>query len=868
MPVLVGPLQALLAILPGILVALGGGILALFRPSVIKRLAQLLWSQKVAVAVCAVAAWGIVELYGLAFPHRAEAVSAASGGAGWPLWRGGADRRGFVPGQEDPLEGGVVWSFSRDGIKAFYASPAIAGNRLYVTSGRYEYFRNEGAIYSVDTDTGQLVWAFRAGGYRATFSSPAVSGKYLVVGEGLHMTDDARVFCLDVEQSEKRREGVKLWEYRTRSHVECSPCIDGDRAYIGAGDDGFYCFALEPDGRGEARVLWHLEGSKYPDCETSPVAYQGRVYFGLGIGGQAVCCIDAQTGAELWRIPTPYPAFGSPAIAEGKLFVGMGHGDYVNTAEQVAANLRAKLRQEGKSEAEIEEATRDIRSVGEVWCIDLATHQVEWKIPLGGTVLGAVAAADGRLYFGSRDGYVYCASTRGALMRKWNAHAPIVTSPAVGEGHVYAMTESGQLYGLALSELSPVWGVPLNSPSFSSPVVAHGHVYVGTANYGLLCVGQPSRQEEQAIWAGPLGGPGKWGQADRSLLPLRGQYAWSYPETPEAEGNQAAASRVHAPAAYLNGAFYVGLDREGTHGLARLKPANDLSQAPALEWFAEAQNPVYLSPAVTDDAVFFVDGRPSDSGRALRCLDPATGRERWQHPIAPDAAGDFVIAHDAILIADTAAGLACLGLDASAPPKEIWHADVGPCVGPIALAGDIAVAAVGSPASLVALDAFNGAVLWSRPLPSAPTTGPAFAGGKVWVGQPNGLQGYGLVEGVAPSSLDCGSAPAALVHDATRLACVTDAGELIFVDPQAAREVARIKEGVRALPPLLAGSACLYVTENALQLYDFETQKSTQWAQMRSSWPGVVLTPMIMVQSHVFLATDMKGFVCMRPRSR
>jgi len=333
-PVLVGPLQALLALLPGILLAVGGSIVALLKPSAIKRLFGLLWSQKLIVAPVLLALWGMTRLYSFVAPSHAPDVSAAQAAEDdqWPVWRRGPERRGAGPDAVGPAHGNVEWSFAEDGIKTFYCSPAVVGNRVYATSARYEYFKDEGGIYGIDADTGLRVWQHRTGGYRATFSSPSVSGRYLVVGEGLHLTDDARVFCLDVEESERRREAVVLWQYRTGSHVECSACIDDGRAYIGAGDDGMYCFALEPDESGQARVMWHLDGAEYPDCETSPVVHEGRLYFGLGVGGQAVCCVDAETGAELWRIPTPYPVFGAPSVADGKLYVGMGHGDFVNTA--------------------------------------------------------------------------------------------------------------------------------------------------------------------------------------------------------------------------------------------------------------------------------------------------------------------------------------------------------------------------------------------------------------------------------------------------------------------------------------------------------------------------------------------------------
>ncbi len=546
-PVLVGPLQALLVVLPGILIALGSLFITLFKPSTVKRLLLLLWSQKfvvVPVLLLAVAAsWGLTALKPLIFPAVALDVGAASDGE-WPVWRGGPHRRGAVLDAEGPAHGNVVWSFVHNGIKDFYCSPAVVGNRVYATSARWELFKKDGAIYSLDADTGKLVWAFDSDGYRATFSSPAihrdeVTGKrYLVVGEGLHLTNDARVFCLDIDASEKAHQGVVLWSYRTKSHVESSPCIADGKVFIGAGDDGLYCFNLQQEGR-EAQPLWHLHGDRYADCETSPVYDEaeggeaggdarGKVYFGLGISGQAVVCADAQTGEELWRVDTPYPVFGCPSIAEGKLYCGMGHGDFVNTAEQVAANRRVKLTEAGKSESEIAKDVAKIRPVGEVWCIDLVSHEVDWKFPVGRVVLGAVAVDGDRVYFGSRDEHLYSVSTDGKTSRKWNARASLVTSPAVAGEYVYTVTETGHLHGLDKEKMTPVWDVSLNAPSFSSPTVARGHVYIGSTGNGLLCVGKPGRDKVAPLWAGAFGGAGKAGWTDDSMLPGSGSYAWGY----------------------------------------------------------------------------------------------------------------------------------------------------------------------------------------------------------------------------------------------------------------------------------------------------------------------------------------------------
>src|ERR1043166_8209681 len=78
------------------------------------------------------------------------------------------------------------------------------------------------------------LWRYAPSDFRGTFSSPVVKDGRLVCGEGLHQTADARISCLDLA-------GQRLWELRTKSHVESTACIEGGRVYVGAADDGVYC---------------------------------------------------------------------------------------------------------------------------------------------------------------------------------------------------------------------------------------------------------------------------------------------------------------------------------------------------------------------------------------------------------------------------------------------------------------------------------------------------------------------------------------------------------------------------------------------------------------------------------------------------
>ncbi len=359
-----------------------------------------------------------------------------------------------------------------------------------------------------------------------------------------------------------------MWEYRTKSHVESSPCIADGKVYIGAGADGMYCIALKPKSGNEPDVLWHLEGEKYPDCETSPIVHEGKAYFGLGLGGQAVVCVDAATGKELWRTKTPFPVFSSPCIADGKVFVGMGHGNMVLTAEDLRDQAIKKLREAGASPEAIAEA-RKMPLHGEVWALDLATGKVEWTYKTDRTIMGVIAAAGKRLYFGTQGGNFYCLSTDGkSLGTPFNARSQINASPAIGAQHVYFVSQEGQLYALDVRTLRPKWEMPIATAGgmfVSSPAVGRGHVYVGTDADGLVCVGRAVEQKKKIyVWAGALGGPGETGWTDGSPFPHNGKRGWRYPAKTGPDG-----AAMVAPAAAMGKAVYVGLQDATRKGLAK-----------------------------------------------------------------------------------------------------------------------------------------------------------------------------------------------------------------------------------------------------------------------------------------------------------
>ncbi len=64
--------------------------------------------------------------------------------------------------------------------------------------------------------------------------------------------------------------------------------------------------------------------------------------------------------------------------------------------------------------------------------VGLRSAALAWKFSTGGAVLSCPAIGlDGRILFGSADGYLYAVSSEGRLLWKFSTQSAIVSSPRV-----------------------------------------------------------------------------------------------------------------------------------------------------------------------------------------------------------------------------------------------------------------------------------------------------------------------------------------------------------------------------------------------------------------------------------------------------
>lgn len=876
-PILIGPLQVLLAILPAILVAIGGALIAMLKPSSLKIGLQVLWRNKwamlITLAVIGAGIYGFSKIPG----GRQGQAGVYRGKAEWSMFRGGPERRGAQAGDTtaEPAGGGTVWSFARR-FKTFYSSPALVGNRVLASAAKKEVFADQGAIYCLDAENGAVVWEYAPADLRATFSSPSVAGKYVVCGEGLHLTTDARIVCLSFET------GKKLWDVRTRSHVESSPCIAGDMVFCGAGADGVYGLRLDPPA-GASPVVWHIKGlvrgNALFHCDSSLAAADGRVYLtsaALREGDwNGVACLDAATGRELWHVDTPMPVWGSPTIVGDRLFVGMGNGNYVESAEQYWARKQEELRSRGMSRKEIDELAPKYVAGGALWALDARTGGTLWTRTLRQTLLGCVAAADGRLYFAAMDGLFMCVTQDNELLGEWEAHEGLKASPAVGRQYVYVVTESGRLFGLDRRTLRPVWRTSLGEGDLftSSPVVGGGHVYIGSPEKGLLCLGTPPDRLPESFWPGRRGGAGRSGWLDGSALPSKGAFAWRWPaDEAVAEGSNAA-PRCVTPTAFLDGTLYATVALAGRTGLVALA-VGGLSregEAPARvpetnKWFVATALPVQGAVAATTGRVYFVEGPPGQAGRSLRCVSATDGRELWRAPVDADASGELLLTPSRLFAFVREGQLACLETGGAEAGRERWSAAVGRAVGPPCPAGGLVLAATAD-RGVAGIEAGNGRIRWWQTAPQPVLSAPVANEDVAVVAAPDGLIGLSLDNGAELWRVPCVPSDAPLCADEERVAAATTGGEIVAV-AWTGKVTFRIPGALPGYPPSLLGDTLLFASRSgALQKAGLGRESAVErW--LDAKWMGTLAAPPVLGDGLVYFSTVEKGLICAKPQGK
>jgi outer membrane protein assembly factor BamB len=213
------------------------------------------------------------------------------------------------------------------------------------------------------------------------------------------------------------------------------------------------------------------------------VIRDGVAYIGSGLNGSAVVALRTEMEEQLkgkglkrlvWKTDTPYPAVGAVTLVDDLLLIGCGNANYVFMSPDPK---------------------------GVVLALDRATGEVRWQTDVSNSVLGAIAARDGRAVCAVLGGELVALDLKAEGKVLWNTQirerSLLKAGPALTENHVYVLTHDGYLCVVDAANGEVVEEHYVNAPDKPGEMglsVAGGNVYVGSETGGLRCfVGEDVR---------------------------------------------------------------------------------------------------------------------------------------------------------------------------------------------------------------------------------------------------------------------------------------------------------------------------------------------------------------------------------------
>ncbi len=220
-------------------------------------------------------------------------------------------------------------------VGAIVGSPAVANGYLYFGS-------SDQYLYAVNTVTRQLQWKKETGG--KIWSTPVVYNGTIYIG-----SFDRKLYAFDALT------GTKKWEFEAGGAIVSTPVVYNGTLYFGSLDRKIY--AVNADTGKKLDGFKPFEAGNW--FWSKAVAYNGNIIDCSLDGG--VYAIDAGTGAEMWSVKVNGSIRGNPALVNNLLVVGTDEGN----------------------------------NKGNIYCINVDTHQEAWNYLNGAETMPAIHASIG-----------------------------------------------------------------------------------------------------------------------------------------------------------------------------------------------------------------------------------------------------------------------------------------------------------------------------------------------------------------------------------------------------------------------------------------------------------------------------------------
>jgi outer membrane protein assembly factor BamB len=252
-------------------------------------------------------------------------------------------------------DGALVWSLDLLGTlgvspnQASASSPLVAGDLVFIVTGqgannKTGVVKNPAApsFIAVNRSTGKLAWQDSSPGAKILTGQWGSPGYGVVAGQPQVAFPGGDGWLYSFEPAT----GRLLWKFNCKAHEKpapngepetafnlvAAPVFAGHHVYVaigepeaGSGPGALRC--IDARQRGDVTKtaeVWRLDGEEFNDSLSTVAVHDGLVYAADAPG--FLNCIDAETGKRLWWHDHLSNIWGSPLVADGKVYLQTGEG--------------------------------------------------------------------------------------------------------------------------------------------------------------------------------------------------------------------------------------------------------------------------------------------------------------------------------------------------------------------------------------------------------------------------------------------------------------------------------------------------------------------------------------------------------------
>jgi outer membrane protein assembly factor BamB len=277
-----------------------------------------------------------------------------------------------------------------DPFDTYLSSPVVTEGSVYFGSG-------DGHLYALNAGSGELRWKFKTGD--VIHASPAYANGVLFFGSW-----DSYFYAVDAKTGKEkwRFHGGEDSLLHNQVGFQSSPAVVDGIVYTGCRDAQLY--ALDA---ATGKEKWKFDNA-LSWVITSPAIVDGKVYFGTS-DSSLFHIVDAATGKSLVKQDAKAYTFSSPAVTDDTVYIGILNGTLA-ARDRKSGELLWEFQTESSRQNQGWVLTSDHRFNMPFLFFDnwregpLVAQMRQMSV---GSIFSSPLVANGVVYFGSTDGYLY-----------------------------------------------------------------------------------------------------------------------------------------------------------------------------------------------------------------------------------------------------------------------------------------------------------------------------------------------------------------------------------------------------------------------------------------------------------------------------